>query len=84
MVYKFIISLFNHIILKKSLKFDLLIFINKIKNPIFSLLLKLEGFLLKISLKDKIFLNYIIFLIFLFFLNPIKIFFYKFYNILLM
>jgi hypothetical protein len=56
--------------------------INKYKNPILYFLPKIEIFILNKSLNFNIIFKFLIFILYLFIINPIKIFFHKFYGIL--
>ena len=84
LLYKFFIKLVEKIEINSQYILDLLIFFNRYRNPIYLFLIYIENYLLDKTLIENKILNIFIFLNFLIFLNPIKIFFYKFYKILLM
>ena len=83
--YKFIFNYVknNDIQIKSEKIIKLLIYINKYRNPIILLLIQFEKFIFNLlCIYNNKLLKIIIYIMFILLINPINVFYYKFYNLL--
>lgn len=83
--YKFIFNYVknNDIQIKSEKILKLLIYINKYRNPIILLLIQFEKFIFNLlCIYNNKLLKIIIYIMFILLINPINVFYYKFYNLL--